>query len=122
MGRIVLSEVADSIVDMDEIVVSQEIDLINDTYRDWIDDRSEPDLEFEPEAEQRHEKELTNLRVLERLHDLPPDPKETTLTIHDNDQTSFNYISIDNTDSSWVAPDGPLRVPASNLDLLGSGR
>ena len=61
--------------------------------------------------------ELTNLRVLEWLHDLPADPKETILTIQDVDQTSIKYISHDNTGSNWVAPDDPLRVPESNPDL-----
>ena len=65
VDRIVLSELADSIVGLDEIVVSQEINLINDTDQDWIDDRSEPEVELDPEVEQMHERELTNLRVLE---------------------------------------------------------
>ena len=76
------------------------------------------------------EQELTNLRVLEWLQDLPADPKKTTLTIQDVDQNSIKHISHDNTDdnttkpseSNWVAPDGPLRVPVSNLDLLDLGR
>ena len=59
-----MDNLTDSIVGVDEKVVSQEIDLINDTDQDWIDDRSEPEMEFEPEAEQMHEKELTNLGVL----------------------------------------------------------
>ena len=86
--------------------------------RDWIDDRSEPEVEFEPEAEQTHEQELTNLRTLEWLHDLPPDSKETILTIQDVDKNGVKYDSHDNTESKWIAPDGPLRVPQSNLDLL----
>ena len=102
--------------------MSQEIDLINDTDQDWIDDRSEPEKEIEPEVEQMHEKELTNLRELEWLHDLPADHKETILTIQDIDQTSINYISHDNTGSNWIAPDGPLRVPATNLNLLDCGQ
>ena len=57
VDSIVLSDVADSIVGVDERVVSQEIELINDTDQDWIDDRSEPELEFEPEVKQMHEKE-----------------------------------------------------------------
>ena len=101
--------------------MSQEIDLINDTHQDSIDDRSEPAVEFDPEVEQMHEKELRNLRVLELLHDLTADPKETILTVQDIDQTTINYISHDNTESNWVASDGPLRVPAFNLDLLKSG-
>ena len=107
---------------LDEIIVSQEIDLINDTDRDWIDDRSEAEVEIKPEVEQMHEKELKNLRVLEWLHGLPTDLKETILTIQDVDQTSIKYISHDNTESNSVAPDSPLRVPESNLDLPNSGR
>ena len=119
---ILLSDVADSIVGLNKKVVSQEIDLINDTDQDWINDSSEPEVEIEPEMEQMHEKELTNLRVLEWLHDLPADPKETILTFQDIDQTSINYISHENTEPNWFVPDGPLRVPPSNLDLLDCGR
>ena len=79
--RIVLSDKMDSLVGLDEVAVPREIDLVNDMDQDWIDDRSEPEVEFEPEVEQTHEQELTNLRVLEWLHDLPADPKETILTI-----------------------------------------
>ena len=88
----------------------------------WIDDRSEPEVEFEPEVDQTHEQELTNLRVLEWLHDLPTDPKETILTIQDVDKDGSKYVSHDNTESNWVTPDGPLRVTQSNLDLLDFGR
>ena len=44
------------------------------------------------------------------------------MTIQDVDQTSIKYISHDITGSNWVAPDGPLRVPESNPDLLDPGR
>ena len=104
---------------LDEVAVLDEIDLVNDMDQDWIDDRSEPEVEFEPEAEQTHEQELTNLRALEWLHDLPTDPKETILTIQDVDKDGIKYISHENTES---IPDGLLRVPQSNLDLLDFGR
>ena len=107
---------------LDEVAVPREIDLVNDMDQDWIDDRSEPEVEFEPEVDQTHEQELTNLRVLEWLHDLPTDPKETILTIQDVDKDGIKYVSHDNTESNWVAPDGPLRVPQSNLGLLDFGR
>ena len=77
IDRIVLSDMMESLVGLDEVAVPQEIDLVNDMDQDWIDDRSESEVEFEPEAEQTHEQELTNLRVLEWLYDLPADPKET---------------------------------------------
>ena len=75
VDRIVLSDAMDSIVGLDEIVTPQQIDQSDDTEQDWIDDHSESDVEFGPETEQIHEPELTNLRVLEWLHDLPADPK-----------------------------------------------
>ena len=68
------------------MAVLEEIDLVNDMDQDWIDDRSEPEVEFEPEAEQTHEQELMNLRVFEWLHDLPADPKETILKFQDVDK------------------------------------
>ena len=122
VDRIVVGDMMDSLVGLDEVAVLEEIDLVNDMYQGWIDDRSEPEVEFEPEAEQTHEQELTNLRVLEWLHDLPTDPKETILTIQDVDKDGIKYISRDSTESNWVAPDGPLHVPQSNLDLLDIGR
>ena len=62
------------------------------------------------------------MRVLEWLHDLTTDPKETILTIQDVDRDSIKYVSHDNTESNWVAPDGPLSLPQSSLDLLDFGR
>ena len=105
-----------------EVVVPREIDLVNDMDQDWIDDHSEPEVEFEPEVDQTDEQKLPNLRVLEWLHDLPTDPKETILTIQDVDKDGIKYVSHDKTESNWVAPDGPLRVPQSNLNLLDFGR
>ena len=121
VDRIVFSDMMDSPLGLDEVVVPQEIDLVNDTEQDWIDGCSGPEVEFEPEMEQMHEQELANRRVLEWLHDLPADPKETILTIQNVDQNSIKYISHDNTESNWVAPDGLLRVPVTNLDLLDLG-
>ena len=122
IDRIVLSDMMESLVGLDEVVVPKEIELINDMDQDWIDDRSEPEVEFEPESEETHEQELTNLGMLEWLHDLPVDRKETILTIQDIDTDGIKYVIHDNTDSNWVAPDGPLLVPQSNLDLHDFGQ
>ena len=65
VDRIVVSDMMDSLVGLDEVGVLEEIDLVNDMDQDWIDDRSEPEVEFEPETELTHEQELPNLRVLE---------------------------------------------------------
>ena len=71
IDRIVLSDMMESLVGLDEVVVPQEIDLVNDTEQDWIVDCSKPEVEVEPETEHMHEQELTSLRILEWLHDLP---------------------------------------------------
>ena len=78
-------------------------------------------MEVEPEAD-LYEHELTSLRVLDWLHDLPADPKEKNLRIQDVDQTSSKYISHDNTESNWIAPDGPSCFSESNFDLLDPGQ
>ena len=103
VDRIVLSDAMDSIVGLDELLAPQEIDLVDDTKQHCIDDHSELEVEFEPETEQKHDQELTKLRVLEWLHDLPADPKETFLTIQDVEQNSIKFISHDNT--YWVQLD-----------------
>ena len=65
VDRLILSDGMDSIVGLDEVVLPQEIDLVNDTEQDWIDDCSQLEVEFETETEQLHEQVLTNLRVLD---------------------------------------------------------
>ena len=119
---IILSDMMESLVGLDEVRVPKEIDLVNDMDQDWIDDRSEQEVEFKPEVEQTHERQLTNLRGLEWLYDLPADPKETIVTIQDVDKDDIKYVSHDNTESNCFAPDGPLGVPQSNLNLLDFGR
>ena len=59
IDRIVLSDIMGSLVELDEVAVPKEIDLVNDMDQNWIDDRSEPEVEFETEVEQTHEQELT---------------------------------------------------------------
>ena len=115
--RIVMDDVTDSIVVFDEIMIQHDIDLVDDTEADRIDNRSEPEM-----LRRNNEHELTNLRVLQWFHDLTADLKETILTSQDVYQTSINYISHDNTVSNWITPDGPLCVPESNLDLFDPGR
>ena len=36
---------------LDEVAVPKEIDLVNNMDQDWIDDRSEPEVEFQPEVD-----------------------------------------------------------------------
>ena len=95
-----------SIVWLDEIMNSHDINPVEDRETERVEDRSVSEVVFKPEMKQSLEQELTDLRVLECLHDLPVDPKETVLTIHKVDQSSIKSINRDNTESNWVAPDG----------------
>ena len=52
--RITLGNITDSVVRLDEIMFSQEIDLVKLRETDWIDERSEPEVEFDTEVEQLH--------------------------------------------------------------------
>ena len=97
VDRIALDDITDSVLSLNQIMVLQDFDLVDDTETDWIDNRSEPEMDFESESERLHEQKLTNLRVVEWLHDLPAGPKETVMTIQDFNQSSIKYISRDNT-------------------------
>ena len=79
---------------------------------------SKPEVEFDDEQQQSHEKDLTNLRVLEWLNETTSDPEETSVTIQDVDRESMKYIKTGRDDSSWAAQEGRLLIPASNLDLI----
>ena len=61
VDRIVVSDMMDSLIGLDEVALLEEIDLVNDMDQDWIDNRPEPEVEFEREAEQTHEQELKKL-------------------------------------------------------------
>ena len=60
-------DVTDSEKGWGEIMISQDIDLLYNIESDWIDDRSEPEIKFEPEVEHMHEQELSYLRELTRM-------------------------------------------------------
>ena len=46
------------------------------------------------------------------------DAKETSVTIQDVDRGSMKNVKTERDDPSWAAQEGPLLIPASNLDLI----
>ena len=122
VDRIDLKKIVEELVGLEEITVSQDIDIVDDRYDEWIDDRSKPEVEFDDEQQQSYEQDLTNLRVLERLNEMTSDPKETSVTIQDVDRESMKYIKTEMNDPSWAAQEGQLLIPASNLDLISGMR
>ena len=103
---------------VEEVTVSQDIDIVDDHDDEWDDDWSETEVEFDDEQQQSYEQVLTNLRVLEWLNETTSDPEETSVTIQDVDRESMKYIKTERDDPSWAAQEGRLLIPASNLDFI----
>ena len=81
MDRIDLKKIAEEVVGLEDITVSQDIDIVDDHDEEWIEDRSKPEVEFDDEQQQSYEQELTNLRVLEWLNEMTSDPKASNLDL-----------------------------------------
>ena len=118
VDRIDLKKIVEEVVGLEEITVSQDIDIVDDHDDEWVDDWSKPEVEFDDEQQQSYEQDLTNLRVLEWLNETTSDPEETSVTIQDVDRESMKYIKTEREDPSWAAQEGRLLIPASNLDLI----
>ena len=92
VGRIDLKKIVEEVVGLEDITVSQDIDIVDDHDEEWIEDRSKPEVEFDDEQQQSYEQELANLRVLEWLNEMTSHPMETSVTIQDVDRESMRYI------------------------------
>ena len=122
VDRIDLKKIVKEVVGLEEITVSQDIDIVDDHDEEWVDDRSKPEVEFDDEQQQSYEQDLTNLRVLEWLNEMTSDPLETSVTIQDVDSESMKYIKTEMDDPSWAAQERKLLIAASNLDLISGMR
>ena len=78
---------------LEEITVSQDIDIVDNHDEEWVDDRSKPEVEFDDEQQKSYEQDLTNLRVLEWLNEMTSDPKETSVMIQEVDRENMKYIN-----------------------------
>ena len=65
MDSIDVKKIVEEVVRLEEITVSQDVDINDDHEKEWVDDRSKPEVEFDDEQQQSFEQDLTNLRVLE---------------------------------------------------------
>ena len=107
---------------LEEITISQDIDVVDDHDEEWVDDRSKPEVEFDDEQQQSYDQHWTNLRVLEWLNEMTSDPMETSITIQDVDRGSMKYVKTEKENPSWAAQEGRLLIPASKLDLISGMR
>ena len=70
VDRMDLKKMGEELVGLEEITVSQDIDIVDDHDEEWIDDRSKPKVEFDDEQHQSYEQDLTILRVLNWLDEM----------------------------------------------------
>ena len=89
VDRIGVKKIVEELVGVEEITVSQDIDIVKDCNEEWIDDRSKPAVDFDDEQQQSCEQDLTNLRILECLKEILSDPEKTSATIQDVDRESM---------------------------------
>ena len=118
VDKIDLKKIVEGLVGLEEITVSQDIDIVDD--RD--DDRSKPEVEFDDEQQQSYEQDLAILRVLEWLNEMTSDPKEISVLIQDLDHKSMKNIKSERDYPSWAAHEGQLLILASNFDLISGMR
>ena len=98
LDKIDLKKIVEEVVGLEEITVSQDIDIVDDHDQEWVHDRSKPEVEFDDEQQQSYEQDLTNLRVLDWLIEMTSDPMETSVTIQEVDRESMKYIKTERDD------------------------
>ena len=49
VDRLELKKIGEEVVGLEEITVSQDIDIVDDHDDEWVDDRSRPEVEFDDE-------------------------------------------------------------------------
>ena len=75
--RIDLKKTVEDLMGLEEITVSEQVDIVDDQDREGIVDRSKHEVEIEDEYQQSYGPQLTNLLVLEWLNETTSVPKET---------------------------------------------
>ena len=86
VDRIDLKKMVAEIVGLGEITVSEDIDIFDDHDGEWIEDRSNPEVDFDDEQKQSNEQDLTNHWVLDWLNEMTSDQKEASVGIQDVDR------------------------------------
>ena len=60
----VVDRTVEDLVVLEEITASQDVVVVDDQDKEWLDDRSKHKVEFDDEQKQSLKQELTNLRLL----------------------------------------------------------
>ena len=60
VDRIDLKKIGGKVVGLEEITVSQDIDIVDDHDDEWIDDRSKPEIELDDEQQQSYDQDCVS--------------------------------------------------------------
>ena len=101
-------------VSIGDMVAYEEWQIINYSEHSWQEDHNVSEREVDLEPKEIEKKDNTNLRILERTHDLQAYKKETQ-SIQQVDISAGKHAKEKNLLFGWTAKDRPFDVPPGNL-------
>ena len=72
MNRIDLKKIEELVAGLEEITVSQDIDIVDDHDEEWVDDRSKLEVEFEDDQQQSYEQNESACLGMAERNDVGP--------------------------------------------------
>ena len=107
IDKIQPEELGAEMVNMGVLVADKEWQIINDSEHSWQEDHTLPEKEVDLEQREIARRENTNLRILEWVHDLQADEKETQ-SIQQADISAGKHVKGGKSLFGWTAADRPL--------------
>ena len=96
------------------LIADEESHIINDSEHSWQEDHTSPEKKVDLGQSEIERKESTNLRILEWMHDLEADDRETQIT-QQVDISAGKHLKARNTLFGWIATDQLLDISSENL-------
>ena len=115
VDKIQPEEIGEEFVNVGELVADEEWQIINDSEHSLHEDYSVPEREVDLEQSEIERRENTNLRILEWMHNLDTDEKETQ-NVQKKDVSAMKHVKTGNPLFGLTATDQPLEKPPDNLN------
>ena len=114
IDKIQPEELGEEMVNVNNLVANEDWQTINDGEHSWQENHTSPEKEFDAEQREIERTENANLRILEWIHGLQADDKETQ-SIQKVDISAGKHLKGGNSLFDWTATDRPLDIPPDNL-------
>ena len=101
-------------VNVGNLIADEEWQIMNDSEHSWREDHTSPEKEADLEQNEIERREKTNRRILEWMHGLQADDKETQ-SIQQVDISAGKHLKGGNSLFGWTATDRQLEKPPDNL-------